>query len=171
MKILGSVLIVLGCFGIGKSYCRNLKGRYLDLKKLLECICLLKGEICYSNAPLREIFGQIHKKRGDAVSVFFQTAGKEMEKMEGKTFREIFTESLRVLEKQTFLNREDLDGLDNLGKTLGIMDVDMQRSQLELYTERLKASIEEAKEQWKEKERLVPKLGLTCGMVVVLILI
>lgn len=171
MKAAGALFIILGGFGIGKSYCRTLKGRYLDLKKLLECIRLLEGGVRYSNAPLREIFGQIHRKRQDAVSAFFDAAGKEMEKMEGKTFRVIFSETMQLLVKESCLNGDDLEGLENFGKTLGIMDVTMQIKQLEMYTERLKTSIEEAKEQWKEKERLVPRLGLACGIAVVLILI
>lgn len=171
MKLLGGLLILLGCFGVGKSHCRALKGRYLDLCEVLECVRILDGQIRYSNTPLSEIFGQIHRKRASTVSCFFERAAMEMEKMQGKTLQEIWSGQITYLEKQTHLQKEDRESLENFGKTLGIMDVTMQMQQLELYTVRLKEAIEEAKGQWKEKERLVPKLGLICGMVVVLILI
>lgn len=171
MKILGGLFIVLGCFGIGKSYCGGLRGRYEDLRELLECIRILEGEIRYSNRPLTEIFEQIHRKRASTVSSFFENVATKMRQMEGKTLQEIWSQQIGFFEKKSHLQKEDLDNLENFGKTLGIMDVTMQMQQLELYTVRVKETIGEAKGQWKEKERLVPKLGLICGMVVVLILI
>lgn len=171
MKLLGGLLVTVGGFGIGKSYCSVLKGRYLDLLEILECIRLLEGEIRYSNAPLGEIFGRIQKKRPGIIGNFFGNVGVEMKKMNGRTLQNIWNEQVFTLEKRTRLIKTDLENLDNFGRSLGIMDTLMQTNQLELYTKRLNAGILEAKENWKEKEKLVPKLGLVFGMAVVLILI
>lgn len=164
-------MIVLGCFGVGKNYCGKLKERYDNLKELLECIGILEGQIRYSNLPLMEAFIQIHQKRASKVSRIFHDTAKELSKMAGKPLYQIWKEQLGRHEKNIQLSKEDWSSLENLGKTLGIFDAVMQMNQLEGYTNQLKSSIEDAKIQWKEKERIIPGLGMISGMVLVLILI
>ncbi len=171
MKLVGAIFVVLGGFGIGKSKCKKLKERYDNLREFLVCVQFLQGQMELGNKPLGEIFEEMGKKRPWIFGWLFCRVSKELQQLEGKLFREIWETNIDSRKTDQGLKKEDWEYMKTMGAILGVLDITSQQKQLEVCEREIKRTIEEARIQWKEKERLLPKLGMISGMAIVLILL
>ena len=67
------------------------------------------------------------------------------------------------------LGTEDRHELEELGNTLGYLDVDMQLQALKLYQSRLDQSIRSWEREKEKRTRLYPILGVISGLLICLL--
>ena len=68
------------------------------------------------------------------------------------------------------INQEDKDILKRLGKLLGQTDVEGQVSEIEVTENFLNMQIEKAEEEKKKNQKLYKTLGVTIGLIFVIVL-
>lgn len=75
-----------------------------------------------------------------------------------------------IQEADISINQEDKDILKKLGKLLGQTDVEGQVSEIEVTEKFLDMQIDKAEEEKKKNQKMYKTLGITMGLVFVIIL-
>lgn len=171
MKVIGALLVIFSCTGIGLYFSAMTKGRVADLKALKKEIYLLRGDICYGSTPLPEAFEMLAQRSGNHFKCFFFNIALQLKKFDGLPFAQIWDKGIQENLSESFLNEQDKEQLHKLGDTLGFMDKDTQIKSIELYIEQLDQELTEAIQNQKEKTRLYNMLGVLCGLFLTVVLI
>ena len=151
---------------IGKYISNQYICRVKELEEIKNALNILKTKIKFTYEPLREIFNEISEISNYNVSKLFKKAN---ENMKNKTAGESWNEA--VQDYSGNINKEDKEVLKMLSKLLGTTDLEGQVSQIEVTESFLEEQIRQAQEERNKSEKLYKKLGITIGMVVVIILI
>lgn len=169
VKWTGMFFLFTACTGIGWNYSREIKKRLDDLKNLYQLVTLLKGEISYGNTTLPEAFLKIHQKLPQPFEGFMLNLAEKLEKEKGKEFFGLFQESIKQKLDNSSLKKEELEGFYSLGEQLGFLDRQNQIHQLEIYEKELEHAIERYREEMPEKRKLCEKMGILCGIFLIIL--
>ena len=171
LRIIGCVLVVCSCSGIGIYFSTTLKDRLCQLREIQKILLLLRGDIRYANTPLSEALYTISVRHEGELKAFLRWVSEELEKMEGQTISQIWKKGIDTKLKGSALSKKDLEAFLGFGKNLGYLDKDMQLSTIDLYVETIAAEVEEASRTIKEKSYLYNSLGVMVGIFLTIILI
>lgn len=169
-RIIGAVLIIAACSGIGFYEGRQLTGHERLLQQIRQMVILLRGEIRYGNSSLFLILGNIMPKLEAEISVFLCGLRDKMESKDYLRFYDIFLDCAQRSGIQKKLSDREWQHFTDFGKQLGCTDRETQLSQIELYLEELEYELAELGSEVKEKKKLYQNLGILCGFFLVLIL-
>ncbi|MBQ3666417.1 MAG: stage III sporulation protein AB [Lachnospiraceae bacterium] len=171
LKILGSTLIILSGTCMGMKASEHLFLQNEGLKKLKKMIVLLRGEIKYNHTYLSQAFEHVSNKISDPFSGFLLFVSEKLNENSGKSFQEIWKESVREKLQIIDLTAIHLKKIEELGDTIGFLDTDMQIATFDLFIEQLDHDIEENNQKLKDNSKLYKCLGLMGGILVVLIIV
>ena len=137
MRWIGACLVTAGCTGLGRHMAQQWRLRLRWLEQLRQMIYFLKGEILYGHTALGEALERVGKRcqraegeRGSKeLPLFFLSVARRIQEQEGEAFSTIWREELDPI-KETPLKEEDVASLQELGKHLGYLDLDMQERYL-----------------------------------------
>lgn len=148
IRILGAVLVVISCSGMGFFMAGQWGERLKTMEHLRKMIFLLKGEI------------------GD----LFIRVAERMEGQRGEPFYDIWQEEIDKLPKAFCLSKEDRQSLKGLGEHLGYLDLEMQERTILLYLEQLDLSIGYLRKHKQERSRLYTSLGIMGGIFITIMM-
>lgn len=171
MRWIGACLVTVGCTGLGQHMAQQWRLRLRWLEQLRQMIYFLKGEILYGHTALGEALERVGKRcqraegeRGSKeLPLFFLSVARRIERQEGEAFAAIWEEELDKIWKGP-LKEEDAASLQDLGKHLGYLDLDMQERHLLLYLEQLDGQIGYLRMHLKERTKLYTSLGVMGGL-------
>ena len=166
IKYIGILLIFIITFLIGYLISKKYSNRVEELKELQIALDILKNKIKYTYEPLKDIFMQMNKILKGNISILFNEVSKNLEK---ENTEKAFL--LAIEDANTNLLKEDLEIIKNLSKILGKTDKEGQVSQIELSETFLKSQIKKAEKEEEKNSKLYKTLGMTVGLVFVIILI
>lgn len=150
---------------IGMAISKNYKNRVVELKEFKNILNIMKTKIKFTYEPLADIFRQIaNNNETDIEKIFGQMANQ----ITYFQTREVWEKCIQ--EADISLNQEDKDIIKKLGKLLGQTDVDGQVSEIDVVDSFLNMQIEKAEEEKKKNQKLYKTLGVTIGLVFVIIL-
>lgn len=115
IRILGAVLVVISCSGMGFFMAGQWGERLKTMEHLRKMIFLLKGEIVYARSALPESFDRTGKKGGGEIGDLFIRVAERMEGQRGEPFYDIWQEEIDKLPKAFCLSKEDRQSLKGLG--------------------------------------------------------
>lgn len=169
MQIVKYILLVI-IFGlstaIGMVISKIYENRVVELKEFKNILNIMKTKIKFTYEPLAEIFKQIAKDNTTNVEKIFGQMANQISYYQTK---EVWENCIQ--EADISINQEDKDILKRLGKLLGQTDVDGQISEIELTENFLDMQIEKAEEEKKKNQKMYKTLGITIGLVFVIILL
>ena len=171
LKVVGCVLVIISCSGMGLYFSECLKTRIEELVELKKIIVLLRGNIRYANTPLSEALHSIAMRNQGDFSSFLQWVSSQMEEMSGNTMAEIWELGVKKYLKNTALSKMDCEELIQFGKSLGYLDKEMQLGTIDLYIASLETEIEESLKCSRQKIYLYNSLGVMGGIFITIILI
>ncbi len=167
IRFVGAVLLALGGLGIGLAAVSRLAGRVQDLRGLECAVEVLERELGWRLAPLPEALEEAAGETSGRVARFLRLCGREASALEGRSFRQVWVESLNAA--RMCLEREDAAILEELGSVLGRYDGGSQRQALERAQDRLARQREQAEERRERLGRLYGILGLSGGLLLVIL--
>lgn len=170
-KIIGAILVIASSGGIGLYFSIILKERISDLKELNKIIVILRGEIRYASTPLPEAVGGLAYRTNGEYRRFLLAVAEELDKLEGKSFSEIWNSCVEKELVDTSLNKKDRLLLTRLGENLGYLDKEMQLNTIDLYITQIQGELDDAVDTVKEKVRLYNMLGVMAGIFITIVLI
>lgn len=170
-KIIGCILVILSGYLGGFYFSNCCKIRLEQLYELKRIVQILEGEIRYKKTALPEAFLSISKRTKTPFSNFFCSVGKELLANRKITMAEIWEEKLDKLFLESKLTKNDKGSLIQLGNSLGYLDGKSQFDSLKLYTEQLEEEIKRSQEELYKKGKVYQCLGISSGILLVLIFI
>ncbi len=168
IRFLGAVLLSLGGLGIGLAAVSRLAGRVRDLRELESAVETLERELGWRLAPLPEALERAAEGIGGRTARFFRLCARGASAPDGGPFRQVWTECMGA--SRMYLEREDAAILEELGTVLGRYDGDSQRQALERAAARLTEQRKKAEERRERLGRLYGILGLSGGVLLVILL-
>lgn len=169
LKILGSLLVILGAAAWGASASGELRKRLEELEYLERIIWQINGEMSYTKAPLGEVFRRVEKRIREPYRSWLAGIRKEMEGRAGLDFGSLWEKRTGRDLKGTFLKKEDRDELAGLGHQMGYLDVRMQEETLSWYAGRLARERQELLAGLKEEQRILGCLSVAGGIFLVVL--
>ena len=148
-------------FMISKSY----ENRVIELKEFKTMLNAIKTKIKFTYEPLAEIFKQIANKNETNVERIF---GQMANQITYNQTREVWENCIETADIS--INQEDKDILKKLGKLLGQTDVEGQISEIEVTENFLNMQIDKAEEEKKKNQKMYKTLGVTIGLIFVIVL-
>lgn len=170
MKVLGMCLIFAGCAGIGLYYRMQEMFRYRNLQEIQKAMAVLRGEISSVKSPLPEAIFQASKRTRGVMSSFFEEVAEELEEGQGELCW-IWSSKLKDSVPGMQLCERDRVELERMGEMLGYLDADMQKKSIDLYTERVRQSIQEMEQNGEKRSRLYPVLGTAAGILLCILML
>ena len=150
---------------IGMTIAKSYENRVVELKEFKNMLNIMKTKIKFTYEPLAEIFKQIANKNETNVEKIF---GQMANQITYYQTREVWENCIQ--EADISINQEDKDILKKLGKLLGQTDVEGQVSEIEVTENFLNMQIDKAEEEKKKNQKMYKTLGVTIGLIFVIIL-
>lgn len=150
---------------IGMAISKTYENRVVELKEFKNILNIMKTKIKFTYEPLAEIFKQIANNNETNVEKIFGQMANQITYFQT---REVWKNCIQ--EADISINQEDKDILKKLGKLLGQTDVDGQISEIEVTENFLNIQIEKAEEEKKKNQKIYKTLGITVGLIFVIIL-
>lgn len=162
-------LLLVAIFGlstaIGLAISKTYEKRVIELKEFKTILNAIKTKIKFTYEPLPDIFKQIaNKNESDVEKIFGQMANQIIYSQTKDVWENC------IQQADISINQEDKDILKKLGKLLGQTDVEGQVSEIEVTENFLNMQIDKAEEEKKKNQKMYKTLGITIGLVFVIIL-
>lgn len=162
-------ILLVAIFGlstaIGLAISKAYENRVVELKEFKNILNIMKTKIKFTYEPLAEIFKQIANNNDTNVEKVF---GQMANQITYYQTREVWENCIQ--DADISINQEDKDILKRLGKLLGQTDVEGQVSEIEVTQNFLNMQIEKAEEDKKKNQKMYKTLGVTIGLIFVIIL-
>ena len=162
-------ILLIAIFGlstaIGVAISKIYENRVNELKEFKNILNIMKTKIKFTYEPLAEIFKQIANNNDTNVEKIF---GQMANQITYYQTREVWENCIQ--DAAISINQEDKDILKRLGKLLGQTDVEGQVSEIEVTQNFLNMQIEKAEEDKKKNQKMYKTLGVTIGLIFVIIL-
>lgn len=168
MQIIKYILlfcIFVLCTAIGISISKAYENRVKELKEFKNILNIMKTKIKFTYEPLEEIFKQIAKDNKTDIERIFGQMSNQIKYFNTK---DVWEECIQ--DADISINQEDKDILKKLGKLLGQTDVDGQVSEIEVTENFLDMQIDNAEEEKKKNQKIYKTLGITVGLIFVIVL-
>lgn len=166
IKYILIILIGVMCAYIGKLYSKTFYGRVDELKEIKSTLIILETKIKYTYGILPEIFKEISENTKGNVSKLYL---KAYENMEFTTAKNSWKEAVKNTKMK--INNEDKEIIKQLSKQLGNTDMEGQIKNIQMVNEFLDNQIEEAEIEKNKNGKMYKKLGITIGLILMIILI
>lgn len=162
-------ILLVAIFGlstaIGLAISKTYENRVVELKEFKNILNIMKTKIKFTYEPLAEIFKQIANNNDTNVEKIF---GQMANQITYYQTRDVWENCIQ--DADISINQEDKDILKRLGKLLGQTDVEGQVSEIEVTQNFLNMQIEKAEEDKKKNQKMYKTLGITIGLIFVIIL-
>lgn len=170
IKLIGIIMTLVACGGIGLFLAHIHENRPRQLYALESAMQLLETEILYGATPLKEAMELVAQTSDPEIAILFGNTARELSKMEGATAREAWSSAVENFSKATILKKEDLKILQRFGTTLGISDREDQEKHIRLTKSQLKIAATNAETVARKSSAVYRYLGFLGGLFLVLAL-
>ena len=150
---------------IGMAVSKTYENRVVELKEFKNMLNAIKTKIKFTYEPLAEIFKQLANKNDTNIERIF---GQMANQITYYPTREVWENCIQ--DADISINQEDKDILKKLGKLLGQTDVEGQVSEIEVVESFLNIQIDKAEEEKKKNQKMYKTLGVTIGLIFVIVL-
>lgn len=169
VKITGIFLVMAGCIGIGWY----LSGKAMRRIRLLEewegLLQLLYGELDYAGSDLPDLIRRISRQSRDTQNFWKRIDSALRQEDPGRICgiwqRELQHRDWMVLQEQ------ERRILGELGEMIGQTDRQTQLHAIQLYQQRLKDVLKQAKDAYQGQARVYHVAGITVGSFLVILLL
>lgn len=170
LKLVGVLLILTGCTGVGLYTALRYLIRIHLLEELEQAMQFIYSEVEYAACDMVEIMHML-TVRGCACRPFWCRMEEALLSCEGRLFYQCWKEYISDIDGYSCLKAEELLLLQELGKNLGNMNREAQLHTICLFLERLHTILIQAKGEYKEKRKISGIVGITAGIFISVLLV
>jgi len=164
-RVVGSILVILACSGIGLSKSVEMKAHLKELEAIKQLFIMLKSELVYTKAPFSEVFEKIGTKIKGRYGNWLIKIAESLEKKEHYSFNEVWKGAIETELGDSFLKKSELEELKQVGQNLEYIE------SINLYLEQLEYSIQNTREEYRTKKKLCQSMGIMGGIFLVILLL
>ena len=170
IKAMGAMLLISGAAFIGISASAALSARVRSLALFCRALEIMRSEIGEMLTPLEAVLQKLGKIMPEPLSGFFSGCADEMRKRTDVPFGLIWKKELRKNEELK-LDARETEELVALGSVLGRYSAEEQRISIERTVRMLESVLSVAESDKRRLGGLYAKLGIICGISVVIVFI
>ncbi len=170
IKALGAIFIIGSVAIIGSCASANLAVRARVLRGFSYALDIMHSEIGERLTPLNDLFVLLEKSSVEPLNVFFDACAKEMNKKPDIPFGLIWTKTLKHAEYLKLRPRE-IEVISSLGNVLGRYSATEQVQALSHAARCVESMTITADKEKNQLGALYTKLGVICGIAVVIVFI
>lgn len=163
LKVIGIVMVLLGCTGIGWYTALRYQTRIHLLEEVEQAIQFIYGEVEYAASDMIEIMHRL-TGRSNLCQAFWLAMETNLQSYDGRLLYSHWIENMNKISGMGCLGEEDILIIQGVGKNLGNMDRETQLHTLKLFQKRLQHVIVEAKKEYREKRKISSIVGVTAGI-------
>lgn len=165
LKLIGSILILAACTGIGFSKSNEMQLHLNELEELKKIFYLLKSELQYTRAPFAEVFEKIGRKTKEPFQTWLLDLCSRLNEKRSGIFWDMWCNSIEENLNGSKLKEDELAELKSVGKNLEYIE------SLDLYLEQMEYRIQNTRENYRSKRKLCQSLGIMGGIFLVILLL
>lgn len=169
LKILGCILVFAGSTCIGMLKASSYKERRVELENTLELLRLLQMEITYKKDSLQKSFMKTAALKECWFSQLLRDCCEELS--ENHTLENAWNRSIQNNLLNCPLYHNDLVIINDLSMGIGKSDIKGQSKVFEPTLIRLETACMEAKEQEQRQGKMYRSLGISAGILIVILFI
>lgn len=169
LRGMGILLLLGGCFYIGRAQVRAINRRINALGSILHALEIIEQELVFHLSTMEELFEIAALRSSEPASGFLHMCGKELKKDYGKPLSEIWRAA--AFGKLTDLKKNEMDCLLALGTVLGRYDGEGQSKSIENARLILAQSMSTAVQERQSQGKMYNVLGATAGAFLVILLL
>lgn len=170
LKLLGCIMIFLGCLGLGFWYRGQFGGRIRALRMLGGILELLASQVRYGRATLPECCRHVAAQLDMPFNRAFRCVAEKMQENTGASFATVFREHMEKPLKELPLTLEDRETFLQFASETGYLDGQMQLRALEQSKELMSGTVERLERENADKSRVAVGLGVMGGFLLILVL-
>lgn len=170
-KIIGSLIVIIATTIMGFHYASIYVERVKQIRGIQYALNILESEIVYTTTPLAEAFYNVAERSNEPFKKLFSILSKDLKEKKTNSVAIAFKEASELLKGEIYFEREEVEVLDSFMQSLGNTDVEGQKKNFNITIKKLEAFEVNADENRKKNEKLFKYLGVSCGMLIVIILI
>lgn len=171
IKLVGLFMILISCFLGGILYGSIFKRREDELRKVYRKIIDLENKVLYSREPLPYALMDISEDDSTEVGAIFLNSSKKLLNNEVDDVYDAFSESINSSRDKLALKDYDLRIVLDMARSLGRLDEEGHKKIFQSTLALLKRNTEEAHELALKNGKLYRCLGISLGLVIVIIFI
>lgn len=168
LKLISTLLVISGTFGMGLVYKNRLKLRIAALEEMERMFAILESEIQYHKGTLDEICRNTVGKMKAPFDAFLEGIIERVQLNNGRSFQGIWTEAMKEWKSHPleYLKEEDYLLLDWMnGSETMFQDESMLIQYLELQKEKVRNKREALQAERSAKEKLYISVGIMSGVM------
>lgn len=166
-KWIGTVIILLGCGGLGFRMAASHRQQVRELRQLLSALDVLEWELRYRLAPLPELCQLVSESVKGTIGSLFRALQKELE-------RQIAPDAgccMNAAVSDSLLSPIAKQQLRNLGRTLGRFDLEGQREGIAAVRQEIILALDKLTKDQEVRLRSYQTLGLCAGAALAILLL
>ena len=169
-KIIGYLLILAGCSGMGLWYSMRMQQKVWHLEEMIRILDMVVSEIDYGRSTLPDCYAWIKEKAQHPYQNIFQKIWESTQGESGQHFGKV-TERIMEQELQSIPLGEEKDIFIKCFSDVGYADEWLQRRNIERGRDKLRELLDTEEEDLKKRSKLAVSLGTMSGILLVLILL
>ncbi|HOB81523.1 MAG TPA: stage III sporulation protein AB [Peptococcaceae bacterium] len=170
-KLLGAILILLGCSYWGWKISSLYRKRTELFRFLQNGLTMLEAEINYTATPLPLALERVGRKSNRLCQALFLQAAHILQAQKTVSAGEAWQTGIAALAAEVPLSKEESEILQLFGYSLGGSDKEEQLKNIALTKKQLFIVQKKAEEEQGKKQKLCQYLSFCLGAVLVLLLI
>jgi stage III sporulation protein AB len=170
LKLVGAAIIGLSGTALGIYYANMQKYRVKELTECKKALLILSSEIEYMQTALPEAAHHIALKTSGVISDVFAMFADLSDKNNHESAYQMWGQAWQTHRDSGHLTREDVELLQDFGKTLGYLDKKMQLNAIQLTADQLDTKINELQALNEKNKGLYRNLGMLGGLLLAVVL-
>lgn len=170
LKLIGSVLLIVGGAGLGIYYGMSPALRKRELEQLKRALMLMYSETEFGRTPLAEQCRSAADICDNAVGGIFSCFALGLEDRTAEDTVQLWKNCVKTACVHTHFATEDVEKITVLGNSLGVVDINRQLSAIKNVTDYIDFKCDELEEVSKKNMRLYKNTGVLLGIFAVILL-
>ena len=171
LKLAGTILLMMGCIGLGINKVADEKRRIRELREMRRIILRIQSEMVYGKRTLPEICLLLSQYMEEPYSQAFCDIFHKMEKNDGSVLNNIWKEYMEVCMKGMPLKEEEKAVLVRLPEHLGILDENTQAANIGQSLDMIEERIHHAESEYENKSKVILSISIMAGLFLIIILL
>ncbi|MBQ7954416.1 MAG: stage III sporulation protein AB [Lachnospiraceae bacterium] len=171
LRILGGILVLLGCSGLGFWYRWELNEGLKHMRQICKMLEMMMSEVNYHRSTLPECCRQVGKNMEEPYKSSLMKIYELMEGSKEQDFRAGWHQIMGECLKSLPISQKEKEMVLGFASEEGISDYHMQLRTIEQHRDMINSSVKKRECELQKQGRMAAGLGIMCGLLIVVILL
>lgn len=168
-KVLGFILIMAGCTGLGMWYSVQFRLHIRNLKQMCHILMLMEGQVRFGRSTLPECCMQIAQRVEEPFKSSLEEIYENVNKNNGSSFGQVSRDCYERKLKKLVVSEKEKEGFIACFANAGFEEDDMQIQNIAQERQELETDLEELNKSLASRCKLAMSLGTMSGVLLMIL--